>query len=105
MRLLADWRSGLTGWSREWIWLLLLVGIVCLSAIMLVYSKHESRKLFTELQSLQREQDRMDVEWGRLQLEQSAWATHVRVEQLAQEKLGLRTPDAEKVVILKSNIK
>lgn len=104
MRLVADLRSGLTGWSREWIWLLLLTGMVCLSAIMLVYSKHESRKLFTELQLLQKEQDHMDVEWGRLQLEQSAWATHGRVEQLAEKKLGLQIPAAENVVILKSNI-
>jgi cell division protein FtsL len=89
----------------NWLWLLVLLCVVSGSAVLLVYSKHESRVLFSELQKLQDEQDRMDVEWGRLQLEQSAWATHVRVERLARKKLNMQIPDAKQMVILDSGQK
>lgn len=70
------------------------------SAIGVVYSKHESRRLFTELQQLHAERDRMDVEWGRLQIEQSTLATHTRIEALAREKLGMAIPAPKSVVII-----
>ncbi|MCK5092048.1 MAG: cell division protein FtsL [Gammaproteobacteria bacterium] len=80
---------------------LLLVLFVVSSALIVVYAKHESRKLFSELQNLKREQDRMDVEWGRLQLEQSAWATHGRVEKIARKRLGMHIPSSDEVVIVR----
>jgi cell division protein FtsL len=57
-----------------------LIAIVLASALGAVASQHKARKLFTELE---REQERMrslEVEWGQLQLEQSTWAAHVRIE-------------------------
>jgi cell division protein FtsL len=45
-----------------------------------VAANHNARKLFTQLE---REQGRMrdlEVEWGQLQLEQSTWAGHARIE-------------------------
>ncbi len=80
---------------------LLLVSFVVGSALIVVYAKHESRKLFAELQNLKREQDRMNIEWGRLQLEQSAWATHGRVEKIARKRLGMHTPSSDEVVIVR----
>ena len=79
---------------------LLLVFMVVSSALIVVYAKHESRKLFSELQNLKREQDKIDVEWGRLQLEQSAWATHGRVEKIARKRLGMHIPSFSEVVIV-----
>jgi len=79
---------------------LLLVFLVVGSALIVVYAKHESRKLFSELQDLKREQDKMDIEWGRLQLEQSAWATHGRVEKIARKRLGMHIPSSSEVVIV-----
>ncbi len=69
------------------------------SALGVVYSKHESRRLFTELQRMQTERDRMDDEWGRLQIEQSTLAEHTRIETLAREKIGMATPAPQSVVI------
>lgn len=66
----------------------------------LVYAKHQNRKLFIELQSLQTAKDEMDIEWGRLQLEQGTWATHGRIERIASERLGMILPPAENVVIV-----
>ena len=61
--------------------------VVCvLSAIALVYTKHESRKLFVELEALTHERDRLNIEWGQLQIEQSTWAQHARIEQVATDR-------------------
>ena len=67
----------------------------------IVYSKHSVRKAFVELQNLQNKFDELQVEWGRLQLEQSAWATHGRVEKLAREKLKMDLVHKERLVFLK----
>ncbi len=53
------------------------------TAIVCVYARHESRKLFTHLQHLTSERDALEVEWGQLQIEQSTWSTHSRVEEKA----------------------
>ncbi len=68
----------------------------------IVYSKHSIRKEFIELQSLQNRFDELQIEWGRLQLEQSTWLTHGRVEKLAREKLGMSLVHKERLVLLKS---
>ena len=83
-------------------WLLVMLFVLVLgSAVAVVYSKHESRKLFVQLQTLKKERDRMDIEWGRMQLEQSTWATHGRIERLARKKLDMKIPEAENVIIIR----
>jgi cell division protein FtsL len=66
-----------------------------------VYAKHQSRKLFVELQALGYEKDTMDVEWGQLQLEQGTLTTQGRVEQAARTRLGMTSPAPDAVVIVK----
>jgi len=85
---------------RNWIYTTTLVMLVMVSAIACVYAKHESRKLFTELQELIAERDRMEVDWGRLQIEQGTWSTYARVEQVAREKMNMRLPNAEQINLL-----
>jgi cell division protein FtsL len=77
----------------------LFVAVVA-SSIAGVYAKHESRKLFTELQKLSNERDRMEVDWGRLQIEQSTWSTYGRVEQLAREQMQMQMPPPDSVSLL-----
>ncbi len=77
------------------LWLLVLA-----SAVAVVWSKHESRSRFTELQSLAAERDRLDIEWGQLKLEQSAWSTHARVEQMARRELEMVIPRPDEVRIV-----
>lgn len=86
--------------NGERAWALVLGLAVTLSALAVVGSQHSSRTLFVELQQLEREAGRLDTEWGRLQLEQSTWATHGRVERLARERLGMRLPDFDRAEIL-----
>lgn len=78
-----------------------LIVAVMISAIGLVYSKHLSRKLFVELQHLKQQVTDLDTEWGRLQLEQSAWTDHGRIERIARERLLMKQPEADAVVFIK----
>jgi cell division protein FtsL len=81
--------------------LVLVFSVVCvLSALALVYTKHESRKLFVELESLTHERDDLNIEWGQLQIEQSTWATHARIEQVATDNLSLVRPVASEIYVI-----
>jgi len=71
------------------------------SAIGVIYAKHRNRMLYVELTRLQQQQDELNVNWGRLQLEQSTWATHSRIENVARRKLNMRNVNYGEVVILK----
>jgi cell division protein FtsL len=80
----------------------LVLGVLSVvSALAVVYTTHMSRKLFVETLALQQSQDRLDVEWGQLLLEQSTWATHSRLEHIASSRLGMHLPTADSIVILK----
>jgi cell division protein FtsL len=73
---------------------------VLASALGVVYGKQEARNRFNELQKLITQRDDLDIEWGQLQLEQSTWATHGRVEQVAHDDLGMVTPQASELRIV-----
>lgn len=78
------------------LWCLLLA-----SAVAVVWSKHQARSLFIQLQTLGGERDALDIEWGQLKLEQSAWSTHGRVEQTAHGALHMVIPRPAEVRIMK----
>ena len=88
--------------TRQQSFLLVLVfAVVCvMSAMALVYTKHESRKLFVELDGLTQERDNLNIEWGQLQIEQSTWATHARIEQVATDDLALVRPEATEIYVI-----
>lgn len=79
----------------------LLVVTVMFSAMLVVYSRHSNRLLFVELEGLNKQRDKMNIEWGQLQLEQSTWATDSRIEKIATEKLHMRNVEYENTVIIK----
>jgi cell division protein FtsL len=78
------------------LWLSVLV-----SAAGVIYTKHRARALFVELQTLNRERDQLETEWGQLQLEQSAWSTHGFVERVANAKLAMDIPAPADVKIVR----
>jgi cell division protein FtsL len=79
-----------------------VLGVALLgAAIAVVWSKHEARSLFIEMQRLHAERDRLDIEWGQLKLEQSAFAMHGRVEQTARVNLQMVVPRPDEVRIVK----
>ncbi|MHB1655708.1 MAG: cell division protein FtsL [Burkholderiales bacterium] len=73
---------------------LMLLMAVVLCSLAVVTSQHQARKAFIALQQAQQQQRKLDVEWGQLQLEQSTWARHERVEKIATEQLQMQLPDA-----------
>lgn len=81
--------------------LAVLLLVVVSTAVSVIYSKHQARKLFVELQALGNERDDMDIEWGQLQLEQSTLTTHGQVERAAREQLGMVSLSADNMVIVK----
>lgn len=87
--------------SRWWIASGVLLGFVVASAVSVVYCKHESRKLFAQLQRQQSLADELAIEWGRLRLEESSLATHGRIEAKALEQLGMHGPGPETTVIVR----
>ncbi len=78
----------------------LLFSFVLTSAILLVYSKHQSRSLFVELQQMKIEVNSLEAEWSQLQLEQSAWSGHGRIEKVARNRLSMVIPKADEVVFV-----
>ena len=77
---------------------LLAVLVVC--ALSVVTSQHKARKLYVELQKEQEFAKQLEVEWGQLQLEQSTWAMHARVEKIASGQLMMRVPPAARVQVV-----
>lgn len=71
----------------------LLTVAVIGSAIAVVDARHHGRSLFGELQTLTRERDEFNIEWGRLQLEHATWADINRIEQIAVGEMGFVFPD------------
>ena len=70
------------------------------SAAAAVYIKHRSREMFVELERLDTRRDNLEIEWGQLQLEQSAWSTHAFVERVASAKLHMAMPPPKEIEIV-----
>jgi cell division protein FtsL len=56
--------------------------------------------LFVELESEQERARSLEVEFGQLQLEQSTWALHARIEKLASQALKMSAPEASRVQVV-----
>jgi cell division protein FtsL len=70
------------------------------SAAGAIWCKHRAREIFVELESLNARRDNLEIEWGQLQLEQSAWSTHAFVERVASAKLHMTLPPAKEIEIV-----
>lgn len=78
----------------------LLLAMVLGSALTVIYVKHQSRVLFSDLRDIQKQQDRAVIQWSRLQLQNSTLATHSNVEARARKTLKMRLPDSVQLVRL-----
>ena len=79
----------------------LLAAAVFLSALALIDARHQNRMLFEQTQQLREQRDQLNVEWGRLLLEQSTWSTHAYIEQSATQKLGMHTPVNPEILVVR----
>jgi cell division protein FtsL len=65
-----------------------------------VYCEHRARELFIQLEALNARRDNLQIEWGQLQLEQSAWSSHAFVERVASTRLHMAMPAPQSIVVV-----
>ncbi len=82
------------------VFLILLGTAVFFSAIKVVIARHDTRRLFVEIQKLEKDRDNLNEEWGRLQLEQSTWATDARIESVSKTELHMIEPKIRSVTLI-----
>jgi cell division protein FtsL len=81
--------------------LVILLLAVLASAIGVVWTRHESRVLFVDLTRLQNQRDELNVEYGRLELEQATWAEPRRIDEESRSKLGMVTPRPQDIQLVR----
>jgi cell division protein FtsL len=79
---------------------LILLAILVACALSVVTTQHTARKLYVELQKEQDLAKQLAIEWGQLQLEQSTWAMHARIEKIASGQLMMRVPPPSRTQIV-----
>ncbi len=77
-----------------------MVGTIVLTMLAIITVRNEDRLLFSRWAALQAEGDQLNVRWGRLLLEQGAFAAHERVGQIARHSLGMILPGAKQTVLV-----
>jgi len=77
---------------KRWLHCLLpvLLIVTVVSAMVVVSMQHRQRQLFVQLARLEQARNELDIEYGRLQLEQATLARITRVNEMAHERLGMR---------------
>ena len=91
---------GITRPNQPFLLTIVFAAVCVVSALAIIYTKHDSRKLFVELEQLTAERDQLNIEWGQLQIEQSTWATHARIERVALDELSLVRPQATEIYVI-----
>ncbi|MCH8263186.1 MAG: cell division protein FtsL [Proteobacteria bacterium] len=82
------------------VFLILLGTAVFFSAVKVVIARHDTRRLFVEIQNLEKDRDNLNEEWGRLLLEQSTWATDARIESVSKTVLHMIEPKIRSVTLI-----
>ena len=90
---------------RGFLIVFVLVVLILVSALAVIMSAFEYRQLFNQYQELVQERDELQVEWGQLLLEQSAWAANNRVEQQSTSKLGMKVPEVDQIEVIRNERK
>lgn len=78
-----------------------LILAILISALSILYIKDLNRRLFIQYQTLESVGDQVQVDWGKLLLEQGAWSTQSRIQELAQTTLEMRVPAPQEIILVK----
>ena len=79
--------------------IILFIALI-LSGLGLVNAQHKARNLYFGLEQLNQAAKQYGQEYGLLQLEQSTWAMHSRIEEVATQELQMQVPDAKRVQVV-----
>ncbi len=85
--------------QRYWITFFVLLASLTATALAVVFSTYTTRHLLNGLQQVVQEQNRLQVEWGQLLLEQSSLVAQGQIEEIAISRLGMEVPAMDKVVV------
>jgi len=78
----------------------LLLVLLVVSAQAVIYESYQARGYINYLYQLEKDRNDMQVEWGQLLLEQSAWGSLSRVESTVTEQLNMFVPPAEQIILV-----
>lgn len=67
--------------------------LLTICALAVVSAQNRARQLFKAIETEQERGRALEVEFGQLQIEQSTWAVHTRIERVAIDRLRMRRPD------------
>jgi cell division protein FtsL len=79
---------------------LLLAAAVLASGVAVIHVKYLTREEFGTLQQVRAERDTLDVEWGRLQIQEAALTSHTRIEDNARTQLDMIMPAGGEVRVV-----
>lgn len=82
-----------------------ILAVVLFLSALVIQQRHYSRELFSELEDLKQNRDLLNIEWGKLLLEEGAWSQHQRIESLARSRLGMTMPHPDQIEISVNSIK
>ena len=88
--------------SRRQIFLLGIMLAILISALCTIYVTHSSRILHASFQHQLTEMDHLHLQRGQLLLERSTWMMQSRIQQIAENKLGMIVPDHKSIVVISS---
>jgi cell division protein FtsL len=71
------------------------------SALAIVETRQRHRQLFVQSTRLQKARAELNIEFGRLQLEQATWAESNRIDQVARDRLGMKFPEGNDIVVIR----
>jgi cell division protein FtsL len=83
------------------IFMLMLLASVLASALGVVWTRHESRVLFVSLTALQNQRDDLNIEYGKLELEQATYAEPRHIDDAARQRLGMLEPLPQDIRLLR----
>ncbi len=86
--------------NRIMILVCVLAAINVCTAVAVVYSKHLSRERYAQISQSQKLIDELDVQWSQLQIEESTFSEHGRVERTARDRLDMVLPGVEGSVMI-----
>ncbi|MDP2247809.1 MAG: cell division protein FtsL [Nitrosomonadales bacterium] len=81
----------------------ILFAVLMVTALGVVTAQHKARKLYFELQQQNDAAKQLEIEWGQLQLEQSTWAMHSRIESIASKHMNMEVPDSKRVQVVSTH--
>jgi cell division protein FtsL len=81
---------------------ILLLCVLIASALSLVTSRHQARRLTVELEREQARARQFDIEYGQLSLEQSTWGMPARVDKIARDTLHMQLPASSRVEVVEA---